>query len=186
MHEKLLVIIGPSGTGKSSLVIELAKQNIIELTPTWTDRPTRPSEQDIEHTFVSSKELEHKTKTGFFVHEPQPMFGLAYRYGLPFIAMPPKDKIPAIMMRASVLGLVKHYYPNAIVYHIEAPKRRVELQLSERQKQGVLLGTRLADYETEINEGRKHAHRVFNNDDFPATLATMKAALVADFLQEIN
>lgn len=53
----VLVVIGPSGSGKSSLVQALAKTGEIAVHPTWTTRPPRADECEgcVEHRFFSEQ-----------------------------------------------------------------------------------------------------------------------------------
>ena len=82
----LLVFIGPSGTGKSSVVRGLADRGVVTVHPTWTTRPRRRDELagSVEHHFVSEAEFLRRRDDGFFLHSVQ-MFGMPYWYGLPTI-----------------------------------------------------------------------------------------------------
>lgn len=162
-HDPILVFIGPSGAGKSSVVNKLVEDGIIELTPTWTDRPVRSGEKDQEHTFVSSAKFDKLVAQKFFAHTPVQLFGLPYRYASPFIAKPKGKKVPAIMARVTVLDLTKKLYPKCTIYQIEAPKDIVAKRLKGRGETQITLGTRLTNFEDEVITGHKLAKRVFNN-----------------------
>lgn len=163
-NKPILAIIGPSGTGKSTIVNALAATGLINLTPTWTDRPQRPGEDELEHKFVNSEEFERLENAGFFLHKPVSYFNLQYRYALPRIPNPSPNTIPVIMARIMALELLNHFYPERIIYQIEAPIEIVRMRLEKRSRQGVALGSRLSDFETEQQEGRKHAKRLITND----------------------
>jgi guanylate kinase len=117
---KLLVIIGPSGSGKSRAMRELQRRGLIAVTPSWTTRPQRADEsrETVEHRFVDDGEFDRLEGEGFFL-EVISLFG--YRYGLPPVEQPSAGVIPTIMMRAPRLNLVDKHYPDHIVYQIEAP-----------------------------------------------------------------
>ncbi len=158
----LLIFIGPSGTGKSTIIQELIETNVIELTPTWTDRPRRDGEAEIEHVFVTPQVLNKKFKEEYFAHPPIQLFGLPYKYAAPKIPIPKPGKIPSLMSRVMAMPLSDRLYPNRIVYQIEAPKKVANARLMERQD--LNFGTRISDYDKEISQGREFATRIFVND----------------------
>jgi guanylate kinase len=178
----LLVIIGPSAAGKTSVIRELVAQKIIEVTPSWTTRPRRADEDDtaVEHVFCSEAEFESVKEGGIFLESAQ-LFGLPYYYGLPKIPKPPVEVVPLIMLRVMVLPLLYKFYDNPVVYQIEAPKDLIAERLEERGKQGTENGTRLSDYEMEVTKGREVASRVFVNDDIMAIVEAIKQAIIEDF-----
>jgi hypothetical protein len=96
----VLLFIAPSGTGKSTIVRRLVKDGLVELTPTWTDRPARDGEEELEHVIVTSDELDRKAAEGYFAHEPIYLFNLPYRYASPKIPVP-KVNAPATPPRDS-------------------------------------------------------------------------------------
>jgi guanylate kinase len=179
---KVLVFIGPSGVGKSTIVRSLVGTGALELTRTWTDREPRAGENEIEHEFVSPVEFDELTRKGFFAHEPITLFGLPYRYAMPWILQPAPNKIPGVMSRVMALKTLNQLYPNRLIYQIEAPKDLVAERLLARHSHGVPLGSRLRDYESEIKAGRRIAHRIFTNiDSLESLLAKMLTAISQDF-----
>jgi len=177
----VLAIIGPSGAGKSTAIQHLHSDGLVYVNPTWTTRPPRPGEveQGIEHHFVTEDEFETKDQAGYFLETVQ-MFGLPYRYGLPPINSNSK-KVPVVMVRASLMPLFNKYYPNNIVYQIEDDVSRIKERLDERQQQGEALGTRLDDYNKEVNAGRKLAKRVFVNEELESLIEQIRAAICEDY-----
>jgi guanylate kinase len=179
---RILVCIGPSGAGKSALVNELAKRGIVAVTPTWTDRPRRHGEVEIEHRFVSSKELDAEAAKGTFLHEPISFFGLPYRYATPRIQAPPHGTVPCVMGRVMALALMNRLYPNRVMYQVEASEMTLRRRVTEREMPEVQLGTRLSEHAAEISEGRQVAHRVFvNNGKLAACVDEVAEAIRADF-----
>lgn len=160
----VLAIIGPSGSGKSSVVKVLADKGIVDITPTWTTRLPRPDENNYcpEHKFVSEEDFDKMDKSGGFLGVVR-MFGLSFRYGLPRIMIPPSGKVPLVMLRAGLISLFAKHYSNFKIYQIEDSLKRVEERVYLRKKLGENLGSRLAGYEEEIVLGRRLAHRIFNN-----------------------
>lgn len=179
----LLVVIGPSGSGKSSAVQELSRRGVVEVTPSWTTRPPRKGEtsSSIEHKFVSEEEFNKQESQGFFLEVVQ-LFNLPYRYGIPRLQQPKSDRVPLIMLRANLLPLLPKHYINGIIYQIEDELSKVEDRLLKRQADGEQQGSRLQDYKKEIELGRQSARRVFTNDTDLGLLAdALEAAIVEDF-----
>ncbi|MCX6729820.1 MAG: hypothetical protein NTV95_04265 [Candidatus Saccharibacteria bacterium] len=181
----LLVVIGPSGSGKSSAVQELSRRGIVEVTPSWTTRPPRKGETSstIEHKFVSEEEFNKQDSQGLFLEVVQ-LFNLPYRYGIPRLRQPKSGRIPLIMLRANLLPLLPKHYSNGIIYQIEDELSKVEDRLRKRQADGEQQGSRLQDYKKEVGLGRQSAHRVFTNDTDLGLLAdAIETAIFEDFKQ---
>lgn len=185
-NDPLLVVIGPSGSGKSSVVQELVNRRSVEVTPSWTTRPPRNGESDqlIEHMFVDEKEFNKQRVDNFFLEVVQ-LFDLPYRYGLPRIQQPDAHRVPLIMLRATLLPLLPNHYSAATIYQIEDTLSKVQTRLKLRQTDGEHQGSRLSDYQKEVNLGQKLAHRVFTNDAGILQLADdIERAMVEDFGQK--
>ena len=181
--DPLLIIIGPSGSGKSSAIQELARQNIIDITPSWTTRPPRGNEMDtaIEHLFVSDMKFEQEQNKGNFL-EVVELFGLPYRYALPRFSKPKPGHVPLIMLRVNLLSFVPKHYSNYRVYQIRDEYERVEKRLKARAAEGEDQGSRLSDYKKEVELGDKSANRVFiNNRGITELVNDIKAAIREDF-----
>jgi guanylate kinase len=179
----ILVIIGPSGSGKSSAIEALASHGIVEVTPSWTTRPPRDGEtiNSVEHRFVSETEFDEHKEQGFFLEVVQP-FDLPFRYGLPALSKPADNRIPLIMLRANLLPLLTKHYSNFTVYQVEDEFSRVKDRLLKRQAAGEPQGSRLKDYETEIKIGRQSAHRTFTNkSDIQSLVSQIEQAISEDF-----
>lgn len=173
----LLLIIGPSGTGKSTLLRGLDSELNINIVPTWTTRPPRGDESnDSEHIYATDDEFDAQS----FVATVEP-FSLPYRYGLPVFRLS-NDTLTVIMMRADQAAQLKSRFSDAIIYQIEAPYSAVSDRLAARESSGETSGSRLDDYEKEQAAGRQIANRVFQNDQSPASLHNqVVASLKIDF-----
>jgi len=180
---RILVIIGPSASGKSSAVRLLADDGIVDIVPTWTTRPPRPEEANgIEHRFVSEKEFEQATAHGDLL-EARQMFGLPYWYGLPVIT-PVPGKTSLIVLRAQLVPIFAKHYPAYVVYQISDSIGRVRQRLLARAAHGEAIGERLQQYTEEVNEGRSIAHRSFANTSTPESLAKdISSAIRVDFAE---
>jgi guanylate kinase len=184
---KFLVIIGPSGVGKTSLVKALRDKGVVRPIPSWTTRPPRPKENDerIDHIFVSEEDFEQKAKARFFLEEVT-LFGLPFRYGLPPIdSTSATGPIPVLLLRAPLVPLLQKHYTNYVIYQIEDSYDRVAERLQDREKQGEKQGERLTMYEKEITAGRAFADRVIaNSDDFSELVAKVEGAILQDFKKD--
>jgi guanylate kinase len=187
MRQKFLVIIGPSGVGKTSLVKALRDKGVVRPVPSWTTRPARPRESDeqIDHIFISEEEFERRAKEYFFL-EDVAMFGLPYRYGLPPIDFPSDSgEVPVLLLRAPLVPLLQKHYNDFIIYQLEDTYDRVAGRLQDREKNGEQPGERLGMYEKEIASGRKIADRIIvNSDDLVSTVAKVEDAILQDFNKE--
>lgn len=175
---RVLAIIGPSGCGKTTILKQLFKEGLVYVTPTYTERPKREGEETLEHEFVTPEEFDRLEKSGFFIEVIQ-AFGLKYRYAVPYLKTD-ENKVPLLMLRAQFLPLLFKHYPENVIYQIEAPIVLARKWLKKRGDKE--LGTRLEQFQKEIEAGRKHADRVFiNKDKLSTCLEEIRAALKADF-----
>lgn len=182
---KLLVLIGPSGVGKSSLAVELARRGSVELFPTWTTRPRRSYEMQStpDHVFADESEFDARWRQGYFLGVAQP-FGLPYRYGLPKICRQ-THSVPAVILRAFLLGELHQHYPNTVVYQIEADLQRVDQHLASREQAGH--AKRLESHQAEMILGRRLALRcVPNNGELSDALDQIQNHLHDDFPPEMS
>lgn len=178
----ILVIIGPSASGKSTIVRELAAQNIIEVTPSWTTRPKRSDDtDDNEHMFCDEETFDEKLAKGYFIDTAE-FFGLPYRYGLPVIYEPKNGLVPLIMLRVMVLELLAKHYTNITIYEIDTPKNDAKKRLEEREKSGIDNGTRLSDFDKEVAKGRQIADRSFENTNVVQSVKMITNAIAEDFV----
>lgn len=167
----LLVIIGGSASGKSTLVQTLFDLGLIDVVPTWTTRPERPEEAggSLEHVFVSDDAFDRLEQEGFFLGTAT-MFGLPYRYGFPRLAPRPQasnasaPRVRAVVLRASLLDRLAEHVPDHVVYQIEDTVERSTDRLVTRGLSEDECIARLAEREAELEKGRARAHRVFVND----------------------
>lgn len=177
------MFIGPSASGKSSVARALHRGGVIAVTPSWTTRPRRRDEArgSIEHRFVTEHEFDRLEGAGFFLATVE-MFGLPYRYGLPAVEAAADGAVPAIMVRARLLPLVAHHFPDRVVYQVEDSADRAAERLAARGLTGGELGTRLAGHDQERDEGRDHACRVFfNGGSLESLVDEVAGAVAADF-----
>ena len=181
---KILVVVGPSGVGKSTLFAQLRQEGAVRLVPTWTTRKPGHYEDpaNADHVFVDDDEFAARERDGFFLETVQ-LFGLEARYGLPREALEDDGKsIRALMLRAMLLERIARYFPAHLVYQVEAPRERVEAHLRARVARDGDIGSRLVNFQDELDLGRRLAHRIVDNSQTPERAqAQLRAWLREDF-----
>jgi guanylate kinase len=179
---RVLVVIGPSASGKSSLTRELHRRGVIRVHPTWTDRPRRDDERNgsVEHRFVSRAAFDRLCARSFFL-ETAALPGLPYRYGLPALPPPAGGAMDAVILRAPFVDRLARRFPEQLVYQLEDTAQLARARLLSRGCAPAELAARLDDHHGEIEAGRRVAHRVVVNDrPLDALADTFAAALHAD------
>ncbi len=183
MTRSLLVFIGPSGSGKSSVVRSLVDRRVICVHPTWTTRPRRPDESagSVEHRFVSEPDFLQLRDEGLFLHTVQ-LFGMPYWYGLPTIEPNQTGVVDAVMLRAPLVPIFREFYQDPVIYQVEATSAVVEARLAARGYTAEELDARLSDNEKERVAGRSIAQRHFRNDEgLDAAVNEVERAVREDF-----
>lgn len=184
MKPRVLVVIGPSGVGKSTLFSRLRQEGVVRVVHTWTTRKSRYYEDPVnaDHVFTDEVEFTARERAGFFLDTVQ-LFGLEARYGLPREVLEcDGDSIRAVMLRAMLLQRLPRDFPAHIVYQVEAPRARVEAHLQARVERDGDIGSRLANFEDELQLGRRLADRIVDNSGPPdEVLAQLRVWLCEDF-----
>ena len=178
---KVLVLIGPSGSGKSALIQELARRGHILITPSWTTRPRRATETDgdVDHRFVTEEEFAQLQDDGYFV-EVIGMYG--FRYGLPRIEFPAIGKVPAISVRAVHLHLVSTHYPLHVIYQIESDLETAIKRVGAREISALEMEDRLGSHSDELARGRRLSKRVFDTaPPLAEVVKSIERAIAEDF-----
>ena len=181
----VLVFIGPSASGKSSVVRALHDAGLITVHPTWTTRPRRSDETEgsPEHRFVTPEEFDELCAQRFFL-DTVALFGLPYRYGLPPVDVHDSGPIDAVMLRAPLVARFAHVVSHHLVYQIEDGADRTRSRLIARGCPPAELAARIDDNHKEIAAGRQLADRVFVNGGSISDLTDgIASALGADVLQ---
>ena len=165
MPRPVLVVIGPSASGKSTAVRELSRRGIVRVHPTWTTRAPRPDEREgaLEHRFVTDAVFDELEAAGFFLGTVS-LPGLPFRYALPRPELVPDGPVDAIMARAPFIELFATYFPDPLVYQIEDSTEHAHARLLERGTSADEVAARLLGHDQEIESGRAFAHRTFIND----------------------
>ena len=184
MTRPVLVVIGPSASGKSTAVRELHRRGVLHVHPTWTTRARRTDEAEgaLEHRFVTDEMFDELEATGFFLGTVQ-LPGLPARYAFPRPTLTADGPLDTIMARAPFVELFAEYFPHRLVYQIEDTAERARDRLVARGSDAYEIEARLAGHDAEVAHGRTIAQRVFTNDgDLDALVDAIAAALRTDLM----
>ena len=181
----VLTLIGPSGTGKSSIARELARRGLVRVQPTWTTRPRRRDEAGgvLEHRFVTEAVFGELVDADFFVGVVQ-LPGLPFRYGLPRLGPPTDDRVTTVLARAPFVPPLSRQVPQLLVYLIDDTSARAEQRILERGSGSVDVAARLSAHDAEAVRGRQVADRIFvNRGRLDELVDDVGGALRADCLE---
>jgi guanylate kinase len=170
MSQPVVVLIGPSGSGKSSVAKELCDTHGFHLVKTLTTRPQR-DEHDIDQTFI-----DHETFTN--MREAKAFFGtlesFGHEYGLPKFSL---DTPTVLLLRAPAVQEFLKGFPSAQVIEIDAPLTVLEERLVARGSFDRLDPDFL---EKEMALGRQLANHTVDSSQYtPAEIAQQ----IVDLLQ---
>ncbi len=178
----LVVISGPSGVGKSTVVEGLAERREFGFSVSATTRPPRPGEIDgIHYHFLSPEEFEERRRRGWFLEWAD--YG-GHRYGTP------RDPVEAALEAGTDLLLdienrgalaVKEALPEAITIFLLPPDREtLEQRLRGRADTSEAdVARRLAVADDQIAEARRTYDWLVTNDDVDAAIERIDRILAA-------
>lgn len=129
MASKFLVITGPSGAGKTTVIEYLLKVPLFELSVSYTTREPRRDEVGGKHYFfISREEFEQKIKDGFFVEHVE--FNGNY-YGTPYTSLE-EDKIVILDIELDGLRFFKQRNPRSFFCLVKVDRPTMEKRLLKR------------------------------------------------------
>ncbi len=174
----LLVVSGPSGVGKGTLVAELMKQRkdcVFSVSAT-TRAPRGKEKHGREYWFLSEKDFVAKTKQGWFLEWANVFTN---KYGTPNHEVEGKiHKGKVVVLDIDVQGgaSVRRKRPDAVSVFIAPPsfaelKRRL---VGRKTDSAEAIAKRLATSELELPQYEKYDYLIVNDD-----LEAAKAQLVA-------
>ena len=136
----MLVLVGPSASGKTQITMELIKSYGLKKLVTYTTRTPRVGEIDgIDYHFISVTEFEEKIKNGFFFEYVE--YNKNY-YGTAFNDIT-KDSVVILEPNG-----VKYYLENARdlikVCYIKCPKEILRIRMIRRGDDAESIKLRLA------------------------------------------
>jgi guanylate kinase len=175
----LLVVSGPSGVGKSSVVEALNDRMQFHFSVSWTTRMRRPGETNgIDYVFVERDEFEQSIASGGFLEWAE--------YSGHLYGTPRKQVLSHIDVGEDVLldiendgaGQVKHSYPEAVLVFILPPSLdELERRLRHRGD------TAEADIKKRLSVAGSQIAEAHENFDYLVT--NSEVGVVADELVSI-
>ena len=148
----VIVVTGPSGAGKGTLISELLRRlPQLEHTVSATTRERRPGEKDRrEYWFLSPEEFERRVEAGEFLEYITYVSGKRYgtlRSELERICA--SGRVCVLELETDGALNVKHALPGAYTIFISAPVAELDRRLTERA----------TETSTEIGDRLELAHR---------------------------
>jgi len=164
----VLVVTGPSGAGKGTLIHELVERVPgIEVTVSATTRERRRGEENgREYWFLSDDEFLARIASGEFLEHVEYVSG--HRYGtlrseLDRIAA--NDRVPLLELETEGALRVKHEVPGALTIFISARVAELERRLRERATESTgEIGERIELARKQLDQAGEFDY-VIENDD---------------------
>jgi ribose 1,5-bisphosphokinase PhnN len=182
LQPSVLVFIGPSASGKSTVLAELRRRGLVRVHPTWSTRPPRPGEGagTLIHRFVDDATFDQLETSGFFVSTGT-IRGLPFRYGLPHFSDDPDGPLDAVVLRADYVTAFRRRYPRSLVYMVRAAPHLLASRLGQRNDPEHVIRMRAVGNRSEDVLGASLADRCFSNDGSISELVdAIESGLVAD------
>jgi guanylate kinase len=181
---KLVVISGPSGVGKTTLLRRLL-HDLPQLIPSVsaTTRPPRVGERDgVDYHFLALEEFERRRAAGEFL-ECCRVYGRQHWYGTLVAEVAPRLAAGQwVVLEIDVEGTLSilERYPEAITIFVEPshPDQLLERLRGRGTESAEAMARRLEVARRELLEAHRYKHRVVN-DDVNVALAAIKHVLTA-------
>ncbi len=167
---RLIIVSGPSGSGKSSLVERLLEQadgKLIESISATTRSP-RPGEVDgRDYFFLTSDEFERRRAAGDFL-ECAEVFGAGHWYGTPISQVGPSLEAGKwVILEIDVQGAldVMARFPNVVSIFVDpgGPQVLEERLRGRRTEDESAIRRRLEVAQRELDQAHLYQYRVVND-----------------------
>jgi guanylate kinase len=164
----VLVVTGPSGAGKGTLIRELLHRlPDLEVTVSATTRDRRPTEQDgREYWFLTPEEFLAKIEGDEFLEHVEYVSG--HRYGTlrsELARIRSLGHIPLLELETEGALRVKHEDPGAVTVFISAPVDELERRLRERATESTgEIGERIDLAQKQLKQAGDFDYVVENED----------------------
>lgn len=166
MRNLLIVLSGPSGVGKGTIVNRLLGKGGFALSVSCTTRAPRNGEKDgREYFFITKEQFENKIKEGGFLEYSNHFENY---YGTPADFVKQKLLSADVVLEIDVDGAlrVKRAYPEAVLIMILPPdKEALRKRLMGRATEGAeKIEERLARTDYELSRADEYDYTVINDD----------------------
>jgi len=178
--ELVIVLIGASAVGKSTIAEYLSEAGIVQPTPTWATRPPREGEKDTcyDHHFVSEEEFDCQEEEGGFIDQ-HAFYGS--RYGVPPLRKPLEGKEALVVLKPVFMPVFKVHYPSVRIYQIEAAREKLAARMYNRGQSVEDINERMRLHSKEAEDARRSADVTFtNNDSLEKTVKAVEAQIRKD------
>jgi guanylate kinase len=182
----LLVIVAPSGAGKTSLVKALLEHRAgIELSVSFTTRAPRPGEvEGVDYCFVTTSEFERRRAAGEFLEWAE-VHGNLYATSRPWIEQRMTAGVD-ILLEIDWQGAaqVQTLFPDAVGIFIAPPSIEAlrERLLKRGQDSKAVIERRVAAAEDELRQADRFQY-VIINQEFASALQQLLAIVDAAALR---
>jgi guanylate kinase len=179
---KLVVISGPSGVGKTTLLRRLLA-DLPQLVPSVsaTTRPPRAGEQDgVDYHFIPLEEFQRRRAAGEFL-ECCRVYGRQHWYGTLVAEVAPRLAAGEwVVLEIDVEGTISilERYPEAVTIFVEPshPDQLFQRLQGRGTESPEAMARRLEVARRELHEAHRYRHRVVN-DDVAVALAAIERIL---------
>jgi len=178
--ELVIVLIGASAVGKSTIARHLCDAGLVEATPTWATRTPRPGEQstNYDHRFVTDEEFDRQDAGGGFIDQ-HAFYGA--RYGVTPLNKPEDNREALVVLKPVFMPAFIDYYPEARIYQIEASTEKLSARMHARGQSIEDITERMRLHAREAADARRYAHVVFsNNGAIEQAMEAVEAQIHAD------
>lgn len=167
----MLILIGPSASGKTEVVKMLISKYNMKKFVTYTSRPMRPGEiEDVDYHFLSREEFEEKINDSFFLEYVE--YNNNY-YGTSYEGMD-TDKV-VILEPSGLKHYIKHARKNIKICYITCSEELREKRMIKRGDSEENIKKRLTSDRVIFNEELNElADWVIHDEDFSLEELTEK------------
>lgn len=166
MKNRLIILSGPSGAGKGTIVKELLKKGGYALSVSCTTREMREGETEgVSYFFISKDKFNEMIESGGFLEYNNHFKNF---YGTPKAFVEQKLKTHDVILEIEVDGAlkVKRFYPDALLIMILPPSvEELKARLIKRgSENGQSIEERLARMDYELSKQQYYDFTVINDD----------------------